>query len=240
MVVEDDVPLRGALAASLDARGYEVIEAGTAEECAVLARFREPDLVLLDLTLPGADGHHALRDIRAFSDVPVVVLTVRDGKDDKVTALDAGADDYVVKPFDDDELMARVRAALRRQPVAAHDETIVHDGGLEIDLLHGLVTRDKRPVHLTATEFRLLRLLVESDGRLLKHREVAAFLAEGAGAAGTSGQDALSAQTLRVYVARLRKKLGDDAGEPRLILTIHGIGYRWIGGDSEDGATPLV
>jgi two-component system, OmpR family, KDP operon response regulator KdpE len=224
LVVEDDAPLRRTLAASLDTNGYEVVEAGTAEESVVIARYDQPDLVLLDLTLPHADGHSALRGLREFSDVPVVVLTVREGRDDKVAALDAGADDYVVKPFDDEELMARVRAALRRRPQPAYVPTRVDHGDLVIDLAHELVTRAQRPVHLTATEFRFLRLLVESDGRLLRYREVAEALGESGGP--------VSDATLRVYVARLRKKLGDGAGEPKLIETLHGLGYRWIAGDS--------
>jgi two-component system KDP operon response regulator KdpE len=238
LVVEDDLPLRSTLAASLGVHGYEVIEAGSAEEGLILARYREPDLVLLDLVLPLADGHAALRDLRTFSDVPVVVLTARDGQRDKVAALDAGADDYVVKPFDDGELMARVRAALRRRPTPSYTEAKVSAGDLVIDLVHNLVTRNLHLVHLTATELRLLTMLVESDGRLLKHRDVAAFLrsADQPDGENTAGGEAMSPQTLRVYIARLRRKLGDDAGEPRLIVTVHGIGYRWIANEHEPDA----
>ena len=228
LVVEDDAPLRRTLAASLGTNGYDVVEAATAEESIVRARHDEPDLVLLDLTLPYADGHAALNDLRGFSDVPVVILTVREGREDKVAALDAGADDYVVKPFDDEELMARVRAALRRRPQPAYAPTRVDHGDLVIDLEHELVTRAGRPVHLTPTEYRFLRLLVQSDGRLLRYREVAEAL-------GEPGSEPASEATLRVYVARLRKKLGDAVGEPKLVETLHGLGYRWIASDSPAG-----
>jgi two-component system KDP operon response regulator KdpE len=232
LVVEDDAPLRDALATSLRAHGYDASEAGTAEEAVALASHDLPDLVLLDLSLPGADGFHALERLRTFTDIPVVVLTVRDAKDDKVRALDGGADDYVVKPFDLDELLARLRAALRRRP---EGETVVATlviGDLEIDRARGQVTRAGEPVHLTPTELRLLDLLVNSDGRLLTYGQVAAQL--------RTQRKEIDQGTLRVFVAQLRKKLGDDAADPRLIVTHHGLGYRWIAGDYEatDAAEP--
>jgi len=164
MVVEDDAPLRATLATSLHAHGYAVTEAASAEEAIVLTEQRAPDLLLLDLTLPGADGLVALRRLRAFTDVPIVVLTVRDGKTDKLAALDGGADDYVTKPFDLDELLARIRAALRRTPDSETRPSVVRIGTLEIDIARGLVTRDGTEVHLTPTEWRFLELLVTSDG----------------------------------------------------------------------------
>jgi len=223
LVVEDDKPLREALATSLAAHGYEVETAGSAEEALVRADLSPPNLVLLDLSLPRADGFHALRRLRSFTDVPVIVLTVRDDKADKVRALDAGADDYVVKPFDLDELLARVRAALRRRPDPTESPSQIVVDDLTIDLARGRVTRGGDDVHLTPTELRLLDLLVNSDGRLLTYSQVASQL--------KTDRKEVDQATLRVFVAQLRKKLGDDAASPRLIVTHFGLGYRWIAGD---------
>ena len=228
MVVEDDAPLRSALAASLAAHDYEVVEAGSAEEAVVRAGQQLPDLVLLDLTLPSADGHHALRRIRSFSTVPIVVLTVRDGLADKVAALDDGADDYVVKPFEVDELLARVRAALRRRPEAAGPAPVVRVGDLEIDRVRPRVTRAGEEIHLTPTELRFLDLLIRSDGRLVTYAQAARDLPSARG-----GE--LDQKSLRVFVGQLRRKLGDDAADPRLIVTHFGLGYRWIGGEADPG-----
>jgi two-component system, OmpR family, KDP operon response regulator KdpE len=228
LVVDGDASLRQELATTLGAQGYEVTEAGTAEEAVVLVGHDVPDLVLLDLVLPGVDGFHALRRLRSFSRVPVVVLTARAGTADKVAALDGGADDYVVKPFDLDELLARVRAALRHRP-DAHvdvDAATVVIGDLVIDRARGRLTRAGEPVHLTPTELRLLDLLVNSDGRLLTYSHVAQHL-------GTQRKE-LEHGTLRVFVAQLRKKLGDDAADPKLIATHFGVGYRWVVGDVVD------
>jgi two-component system KDP operon response regulator KdpE len=229
MVVEDDAALRVALAASLASHGYAVVETGSAEEAIVLAGYRSPDLVLLDLTLPGADGLHALRRLRSFTAVPIVVLTVRDDKADKLAALDGGADDYVVKPFDVDELLARVRAALRRRPEPDERRTVVRVGDLEIDRVRRRVTRGDVEVHLTPTELRLLELLVRSDGRLVTYSQAARELP------ATRGGE-LDQKALRVFVAQLRRKLGDDAADPQLIVTHFGLGYRWIAGDTDDPA----
>jgi two-component system KDP operon response regulator KdpE len=226
MVVEDDTPLRATLATSLHAHGYTVTEAASAEEAIVLTEQRVPDLMLLDLTLPGADGLVALRRLRAFTDVPIVVLTVRDGKTDKLAALDGGADDYITKPFDLDELLARVRAALRRTPGTATRPSVVRVGTLEIDLARGRVRRDGAEVRLTPTEWRFLDLLVTSDGGLVTYARVAREIP-----ASRGGE--LDPATQRVFVGQLRKKLGDDAADPRLIVTHFGLGYRWIAGDDQ-------
>ena len=228
MIVEDDAPLRATLSTSLAAHGYVVTETASAEEAIVLTEQRAPDLMLLDLTLPGADGLVALRRLRAFTDVPIVVLTVRDGKNDKLAALDGGADDYVTKPFDLDELLARVRAALRRTPDSEQRPSVVRVDTLEIDLARSVVTRDGAEVHLTPTELRLLELLVSTDGGLVTYSQVARAIP-----ASRGGE--LDPATQRVYVGQLRKKLGDDAADPRLIVTHHGLGYRWIAGtDASD------
>ncbi len=155
----------------------------------------------------------------------MVVLTVRDGKADKVAALDGGADDYVVKPFDTEELLARIRAALRRRPASIESAAIVRIDGLEIDRTRGQVTRDGKQIHLTPTEHRMLHVLVGSDGRLLRYSEVADHV--------SGGRKDLDQGALRVFVAQLRKKLGDDAANPKLILTHYGLGYRWIAGEQD-------
>ena len=231
MVVEDDAPLRTTLSTSLTAHGYVVTETASAEEAIVLTEQRAPDLMLLDLTLPGADGLVALRRLRAFTDVPIVVLTVRDDKIDKLAALDGGADDYMTKPFDLDELLARVRAALRRTPGSETRPSVVRIDTLEIDLARSVVTRDDSEVHLTPTEFRLLELLVSTDGGLVTYAQVARTIP-----ASRGGE--LDTATQRVYVGQLRKKLGDDAADPRLIVTHHGLGYRWIAGGADLGDQP--
>jgi two-component system KDP operon response regulator KdpE len=232
MVVEDDAPLRATLATSLHAHGYAVTEAASAEEAIVLTEQRAPDLMLLDLTLPGADGLDALRRLRTFTDAPIVILTVRDGKADKLAALDGGADDYVTKPFDLDELLARVRAALRRTPDSDTRPSVVRVGTLEIDLARDRVIRDGAEVHLTPTERRFLELLVRSDGALVTYAQVAREIP-----ATRGGQ--LDPATQRVFVGQLRRKLGDDAADPRLILTHFGLGYRWIAGTDQPRGTSL-
>ena len=221
LVVEDDTSLRRALRVTLHARSYEVIEAGSGEEALIVARDRSPDLVLLDLTLPGIDGIDALRHLRAESEVPIVVLTVRNARSTKVAALDAGADDYVVKPFDSEELLARIRAALRRRPdPVASLPPVMRIGDLEIDLGRRLVQRDGKPIRLTRTELRLLELLALSDGRLLTHDQMQMSI--------WGSVEAARATTLRVFVGQLRSKLGDDAADPHLIVNETGLGYRWI------------
>jgi two-component system KDP operon response regulator KdpE len=223
LVVEDDAPLRRALRTSLRARDIEVLEAGSGEEALVIAADRRPDLVLLDLGLPGIDGLETISRLRSFTDVPVIVLTVRERASDKVAALDAGADDYVTKPFDTDELLARVRAALRRSPHTATGPTIVTIDDLEIDLARRRVTRGGEQLRLTKNELALLQVLVTNPGKLLGHE----FLLREVWGRGYGSESSY----LRVYVRQLRKKLDDDASNPRLILTEPGIGYRWIADD---------
>ena len=223
-VVEDDSALRRALRTSLRARGFDVHELATGEAAIVLAADGVPEVVLLDLGLPDIDGIDVLARIREFSAVPVIVLTARDRQGEKVRALDAGADDYVTKPFDTEELVARVRAVLRRAPTGPPVATRVRSGGVEIDLALRSVTVDGSVVRLTRTEWLLLEQLVTNPGKLLTHAELLRRV-WGTGY-GTEHE------YLRVYVGQLRKKLGDAASAPRLILTEPGIGYRWIGEDS--------
>ncbi len=227
LLVEDDPALRRALRTLMRARDLEVIDVGTGEEAVVTASGGAADVILLDLGLPDIDGLEVLRRVRTFSEVPVIVLTAHDQQHEKVRALDAGADDYVTKPFDTEELLARVRATLRRVPHATQGPAVVRVDELQIDLARHRVTLAGAQVHLTRTELSLLELLVRNPGKLLT-QEV--LLREVWGP-----EYGTESNYLRVYVGQLRKKLGDDAAHPRLILTEPGIGYRWIAGEESDG-----
>ncbi len=220
LLVEDDPALRRALRTMMRTRDLDVDEAETGEAAVALASAGDLDLVLLDLGLPDIDGFEVLRRVRSFSDVPVIVLTAHHMQAEKVHALDAGADDYVTKPFDVEELLARVRATLRRVPHAPPAATHVSVDDLDIDLERRLVTRAGTPVHLTRTELALLELLVQNPGKLLTQERLLRDV--------WGPEYGTEANYLRVYVGQLRKKLGDDAAHPRLILTEPGIGYRWI------------
>jgi two-component system KDP operon response regulator KdpE len=223
LVIEDDASLRRALRTSLRARSFEIVECATAEAGIVEVADDRPDVVLLDLGLPDLDGIEALRRIRSFSDVPVVVLTARDRQQDKIEALDAGADDYVTKPFDMAELLARLRAVLRRVPQSPAAPAVVEVEGLRVDLARRQVRLDGDAVHLTKTELALLEELASQPGKLLTHE----YLLRKVWGRGYGSES----NYLRVYVGQLRRKLGDDASNPRLIVTEPGIGYRWIGTD---------
>ena len=225
LLTEDDTLLRTAVRASLRARDYDVLEAASGEEALTHVANGHPDLVILDLSLPGIDGIETLRHMRSFTNVPVLVLTVRDGLRDKVTALEAGADDYMVKPFEPEELIARVGAHLRRAEVAPPASPVIRSGGLEIDLVRSRVTLDGEPVALTPTELRLLEVLLAHRGRLVTREQLLERV---------WGTRQRSAHTrVRVFVLHLRRKLGDDAARPRLIFTEPGLGYRWIGEHEE-------
>jgi two-component system KDP operon response regulator KdpE len=219
LVVEDDAPLRRALGTTLRASGFEVVEADSGEEGLRAHTAQRPDAVVLDLSLPGIDGMQVLREIRTGSEVPVVVLTVRDQRDDKVAALDAGADDYVTKPFDTEELLARIRAALRRHQPATTPPGVLTFGDLEIDLDRRQVRHAGEPVRLTRTELQILELLASNPGQLVTYELISNRLGSGTGP---------EVAALRVHVGNLRRKLHDDAARPMLILTEPGLGYRWL------------
>jgi two-component system KDP operon response regulator KdpE len=178
------------------------------------------ELVILDLGLPGIDGVEVIRRLRGWSTVPVIVLSVRDAQSDKVSALDAGADDYLTKPFGMDELQARMRAVLRRTGHPEEERPLVRVGDLQIDLAKHLVTRAGRTIHLTRTEFSLLELFVTNPGKLLTHRWLLQKVW------GNAYRD--ESHYVRVFVAGLRKKLEQDPASPALILTEPGVGYRWM------------
>jgi two-component system, OmpR family, KDP operon response regulator KdpE len=220
LVVDDEPQIRRALRTSLEAHGYDVETVGTGEEGVLGAASGAPDLLLLDLGLPDMDGTEVIRRVRGFSEVPVIVLSVREGQGDKVLALDAGADDYVTKPFAMEELLARARAALRRAGPEEPSQPSLTYGDLTVDVARQLVTRAGVPVHLTPTEYSLLETLVANPGKLLTHQWLLRRVwGQGYGTETTY---------LRTYVRALRKKLGDDAASPTLIVTEPGVGYRWI------------
>jgi two-component system KDP operon response regulator KdpE len=217
LVIDDENQIRRFLKIALEAQDFILLEAATAHDGLVQAAMHRPDLVILDLGLPDGDGLDTLRQLREWADVPVIVLSVRNAEDDKIALLDAGADDYLTKPFSAGELIARIRVALRHS-VPAAKEGVFRDGPLEVDLTVRTVRVSGQPVKLTATEYDLLRMFVRHAGKVLTHRQI---LKEIWGA--TSGEEM---QYLRVYVSQLRRKIETDPANPRLILTETGVGYR--------------
>ena len=228
LAVDDEPQILRALRASLAARGHEVLTAPNGETALDTLATTEVDLVVLDLGLPGIDGLEVIRRLRSWSQVPVIVLSVREAQADKIAALDAGADDFVTKPFAMDELLARTRAVLRRIGPGTPESPVVRAGDLEVDLSHRAVTRAGEPVHLTPTEYALLELLVANPGKLLTHR----FLLRKVWGDGYQDQS----NYLRVYVAGLRKKLEQDPAAPVHILTEPGVGYRWAADGGSEAA----
>jgi len=220
LVVDDEPQIRKALSVNLTARGYEVDLAGSGEEGLALAAARHPDLVLLDIGLPGIDGVEVVRGLRGWSTVPIIMLSVREAEADKVRALDAGADDYVSKPFGMDEVLARMRAALRRhQP--APEEAKVTTAHFTLDLGDRSVQRaDGAPApHLTPTEWAIVEALVRHPGRLVTQRQLLQTV--------WGPQYERETNYLRVHLAAVRKKLEPEPGRPRYFLTEPGIGYRF-------------
>jgi two-component system KDP operon response regulator KdpE len=219
LIIEDEPQIRSFLRASLAGQGYRPIEAATGQQGVELAAQLRPDGIILDLGLPDADGLEVLRRIRAWSDAPVVVLTARGQEQEKITLLDAGADDYLTKPFGVGELLARIRAALRRTAASqAGAAPVVEIGALRVDLAHRQVLRAGVEVHLTPIEYRLLAALVRSRGRVVTQRQL---LLEVWGPEYTD-----SPHYLRIYMQHLRHKLEDEPARPRYLLTEPGVGYR--------------
>lgn len=220
LVVDDEPQIRRAMATNLRARGYEIVLAETGEEALVVAADRIPDLVVLDLGLPGIDGIEVIRGLRGWATMPILVLSVRSDESDKVEALDAGADDYVTKPFGMNELLARLRACLRRGDAGA-DVPSVSTAAFTIDLgTTRTVLADGTEVSLTPTEWKLLDLLVRNPGKLVSQRQL---LAHGWGPAYET-----EANYLRVHFANMRRKLEPDPSRPRYLVTEPGMGYRFV------------
>ncbi|HEX5819064.1 MAG TPA: response regulator [Gemmatimonadales bacterium] len=220
LIIEDEPQMRRFLRATLRAHDYQVVEAATAREGLMQAAGRNPDLVLLDLGLPDADGLEVARALRANARTPIIVLSARGRESDKVAALDEGADDYLTKPFGAQELLARIRVALRHAalPANAEPRPVFETGDLRVDLLRRQVYRGSQEVHLTPTEYKLLAALIRHAGRVITHRQ----LLQEVWGAGYVDQT----HYLRVYMAQLRQKLESDSARPRLLTTEPGVGYR--------------
>jgi two-component system KDP operon response regulator KdpE len=220
LVVDDERAIRRFLDTVLTAHGYTVFEAENGETALLQVTGQRPDLVILDLGLPGIDGVEVTRRLREWTEIPIVVLSVRDRETDKIAALDAGADDYLTKPFGAGELMARLRAALRRVGPSS-GEAVFAVGDLAVDLSRRLVTVKGEPVALTPTEYDLLRVLVTHAGKVVTQRQLLRDVW------GIGYED--EAHLLRVNISNLRRKIEPDASRPRYLLTEPGVGYRlWV------------
>jgi two-component system, OmpR family, KDP operon response regulator KdpE len=215
--VEDEGQVRRFLRAALSSHGYRVVEAASMREGEQLATSHNPDVYLLDLGLPDGDGVDLARRLREWTKAPIIVLSARGREEDKVNALDAGADDYLTKPFGVNELLARLRVALRHAQAGAAEPSVLEAGPLRMDLARREVTVDGREVRLTPTEYRLLALLGRHAGKVLTHRQI---LRE------VWGPNASEAHYVRVHMAELRKKIEADPARPRLLVTEPGVGYR--------------
>jgi len=221
LIVDDEPQILRALRAGLAAQGYEVVSAADGEEALDRASAELPDAIILDLNLPKKSGLDVCRELREWSPVPIIVLSVRDAERDKVTALDLGADDYLTKPFGTGELLARLRVALRH--AADRDgagEPVVRAGNITIDRTRHAVLRGGEEIRLTATEYNLLAYLAAHPGRVLTHAQISDHVW------GPGSED--ETQNLRVYISQIRRKLDPDSLQPQLITTEPGIGYRFM------------
>ena len=220
VVVEDEKQIRRFVRTALESEGCRVFEAQSGRQGLTEAATRKPDLVILDLGLPDLDGVEFIRDLRTWSVLPIIVLSARTDENDKIAALDAGADDYLTKPFGVGELLARVRAALRRGATGSGGEPLVAFGDIRLDLANRSVLRDGSTVHLTPIEYRLLSLLAGNAGKVLTHRQLLRDVW------GPSHVE--HSHYLRIYMAQLRQKLETDPARPRHFLTEPGVGYRFV------------
>ena len=219
LLTEDNALIASGIVAGLEAQGFSVAHAATAGQADSLLRTASFDLMILDLGLPDRDGVDFIRDLRAWSATPILILSARSAEDSKVDALDAGADDYLSKPFGMAELLARVRALLRRRPEGLVAEAQLCFGDFEIDCVRRTVSKAGMPLHLTQIEYRLLAYLAAHPGRVLTHRHLLAQV--------WGGQAVENHQYLRVYVGHLRQKIESNPAQPRHILTEIGVGYRF-------------
>ena len=226
VIIEDEPQIRRFVRSALESEGWQVHEADTAKKGLIEAGTRKPDLLVLDLGLPDGDGLDVIRDVRSWSGVPIIVLSARSDETDKIAALDAGADDYLTKPFGTGELLARVRANLRRPRNAATDGAVLEDdpvfrfGDVEVDRTARIARRAGKEVHLTPIEYRLLGVLMANAGRVLTHRQLLREVW------GPSHVD--QSHYLRIYMGHLRQKLEVDPTQPQHLLTETAVGYRLV------------
>lgn len=220
IVIEDDPPIRRFLRTGLSTQGFTVFESDTGKQGIIEAEIRKPDLVILDLGLPDMDGVDVIKAIRTWSAIPIIILSARSGEQHKIDALDAGADDYLTKPFGFGELLARIRVALRHAS-RTQDQTqseVFVTANLKVDLHNRLVSIDDQEIHLTPIQYRLLAVLVKHAGRVLTHQQI---LKEVWGPSYSE-----NAHYLRIYMSQLRQKLEADPTQPKFLLTESGVGYR--------------
>ncbi len=219
LLVDDEVAIRRMVRIALESQDWRVIEAGSVRSASVEAAMTRPDVILLDLGLPDGEGLDVVRTVRSWSDVPIIVITARDAEHEKIALLDAGADDYITKPFSIPELLARMRAHVRRRARTETQADVVI-GPLSIDLAGHVVMRDGERIHLTATEFAVLRVLASNAGRVVTNHHILRSVW------GPGAQEEM--QYVRVYIAALRKKLEVDPDRPLIIRTEIGVGYRMV------------
>jgi two-component system, OmpR family, KDP operon response regulator KdpE len=221
LVIDDEPQILRALKTILGSKQFKVLTASTGEEGLTLAAAQKPDLIILDLSLPDLSGMEVCSRIREWSQIPVIILSVRDRESDKVQALDRGADDYLTKPFGIEELLARIRVALRHSSASSSSQqTVISAGAIEIDLVKHIVTRGGTEVKLTATEFKVLAYLASHADRVLTHQAILNHVWDYA--------DSDRVEYLRVYIGQIRKKLETNPEEPEFIITESGVGYRFI------------
>lgn len=217
LVVDDETPIRRYLRAALTAQGFTVYEASNGEEALNAVLANRPDMIILDLGLPDMDGIEVARRLREWSQTPIIILSVREAEHDKIAALDAGADDYLTKPFGTGELLARMRVAQRRQ-LANADEPVFQVGALKMDISRRLVTLNENEIALTPTEYEILRLLMQNAGKVLTHNQLLRQVW------GTAYESEM--HLLRVNISNLRRKIEPDPARPQYIVTESGVGYR--------------
>lgn len=216
LVVDDEAPIRRYLRAALGAQGLTVYEAASGEEALQAVLSHRPDIIILDLGLPDLDGIEVTRRLREWSQTPIIILSVREAEQDKIAALDAGADDYLTKPFGTGELLARMRVALRKQ-TSSTSEPVFQSGGLTVDFARRLVLINEKEIQLTPTEYDLLKILVIHAGKVITHRQLLKQV-------WGEGYDDM--HILRVNISNLRRKIEPDPARPRYLLTESGVGYR--------------
>ena len=219
LVIDDEPQIRKLLKVSLSAYGYNIDQAESGRDGISQAAIFKPDLIMVDLGLPDIDGKDVIRQIREWSNVPIIILTARDQEQEKIAALDTGADDYVTKPFSMGELLARIRVCLRRS-AQSDDEPVLTCGGLKIDLLLRKVTVEGREVKLTPTEYEIIKLMAKHAGRVLTHKQLLKAVW------GNYCDD--DTHYIRVYIAQLRRKIEVDPAQPHYIITESGVGYRLL------------